>query len=523
MGSITVTAPVGQHPAMYPARPRLPALAPRLPGNSPPVVERPSVKEHTEKEWAARKDLIEALYIGDNRKLNEIMAIMETKYGFAATEQMYKKRFKKWNIRKRAYRKSAVETKVSTPSSASAATPTSTSTSSSSADSKQEDDDVEEVPRTPETPAVTGLDLVPNPQFKPLADLELVLNGVMTWSSEKLESYRIASDPMSRYLATPNKPIQDSRTMYRTFELVFDLWSYGKGDLAGMAARKGFYVMEYVLTEDHPDLLWHMLDTIYDMIDRGHLQLLSMFIRHALVLARSRFPETHPLIRILQQLLSCDYQTEHGRQFICYLLRQAWLRNVDLLSEHIKRSSPQEFWLYEQLIWDGRTRLRRNNGLANRREIMYEGLESLGHHEEHLVSDGNDGNLEKLRVDALMLEFTQMDLDDKEKAEQMALDLLDTTQFWSGALSNARFHAYARKMLARICESKQDWDRVEENLKQAIHMREAAHGTTSNLRVIRDMWVLAAYYQKVGKIDDALQVAQDAITRAQQYLHDLPG
>ncbi|KAL7945856.1 Clr5 domain-containing protein [Trichoderma barbatum] len=499
---------------MYPARPRLPALAPRLPGNSPPVVERPSVKEHTEKEWAARKDLIEALYIGDNRKLNEIMAIMETKYGFAATEQMYKKRFKKWNIRKRAYRKSAVETKVPTPAS------TPTSTTSFSTESKQDDDDVEEIPRTPETPVVTGLDLVPNPQFKPLADLEFVLNGVMSWSSGKLDSYHIASDPMSQYLATPNQPpIQDSRTMYRTFELVFDLWSYGKGDLAGMAARKGFYVMEFVLAEDHPDLLWHMLDTIYDMIDRGHLQLLSMFIRHALVLARSRFAETHPLIRILQQLLACDYQTEQGRQFICYLLRQAWLRNVDLLAEHIKKTAPQEFWLYEQLIWDGRTRLRRNNGLANRREIMYEGLENLVHHEEPLV---NDGNVEKLRVDALMLEFTQMDLDDKEKAEQMALDLLDTTQFGSGALSNARFHAYARKMLARIFESKQDWDRVEENLKYAIHMREAAHGTSSNLRVIRDMWVLAAYYQKVGKIDDALQVAQDAITRAQQYLHDVP-
>jgi hypothetical protein len=72
-------------PAMHPVRPRLPALAPRLPGNSPPVVERPSVKEHTEQEWLAQKDLIEKLYIGDNRKLNEIMAIMETKYGFAAT------------------------------------------------------------------------------------------------------------------------------------------------------------------------------------------------------------------------------------------------------------------------------------------------------------------------------------------------------------------------------------------------------------------------------------------------------
>jgi hypothetical protein len=308
--------------------------------------------------------------------------------------------------------------------------------------------------------------------------------------------------------------------MYRTFELVFDLWSHGKGDLAGMAARKGFYVLEFVLTEDHPDLLWHILDTIYDMIDRGHLQLLGMFIRHALVLSRSRFPGTHPLIRILEQLLACDYQTEQGRQFICYLLRQAWLRNVDLLAEHIKSSAPQEFWLYEQLIWDGRTKLRRNNGLAKRREIMYEGLGSLGHHE---VVPPDDDNLDKLRIDALMLEFTQMDLDDKEKAEQMALDLLDITHFGSGALSNARFHAYARKMLARICESKQDWDQVEKNLKYAIHMREAAHGTSTNLRVIRDMWVLAAYYHKVGKMDDALQVAQDAITRAQQYLHDIPG
>lgn len=429
---------------------------------------------------------------------------------------MYKKRFKKWNIRKRAYRKSPVEPAATTPS----------STSSSSAESKHGDDDVEEVPRTA-APAATGLDLVPNPQFQPLADLELILNGVLSWSSGKLETYRIASDPMSKYLATPNKPpIQDSRTMYRTFELVFDLWSYGKGDLAGMAARKGFYVLEFVLTEDHPDLLWHILDTIYDMIDRGHLQLLGMFIRHALVLARNRFPETHPLIRILQQLLACDYQSEQGRQFICYLLRQAWLRNVDLLSEHIKSSAPQEFWLYEQLIWDGRTRLRRNNGLANRREIMYEGLENLGHHEHHMHLEEptvKDDNLEKLRVDALVLEFTQMDLDDKEKAEQLALDLLDITQYGSGALSNARFHAYARKMLARICESKQDWDKVEENLKYAIHMREAAHGTSTNLRVIRDMWVLAAYYQKVGKIDDALQVAQDAITRAQQYLHDIPG
>ncbi|KAH6608771.1 hypothetical protein Trco_002117 [Trichoderma cornu-damae] len=501
---------------MLPARPSLPALAPRLPGHPPPLVERPSVKEHTEQEWAAQRRLIEKLYIGDNRKLNDIMAIMEKKHGFAATEQMYKKRFKKWNVRKRPYRKSPVGAAASS-SAGSRRDDNDDKDDKDDNDDKDDDDGVEEVPRT-EGPAFA---VVSSLQLKPLADLELVLNGVKSWSSGKLEAYHIASDPMSKYLATPNQPpIQDSRTMYRTFELVFDLWSYGKGDLAGMAARKGFYVLEFVLTEDHPDLLWHMLDTIYDMIDRGHLQLLGMFLRHALVLAQGRFPESHPLIRILQRLSACDYQTEQGRQFICYLLRQAWLRNVDLLSEHIKTSAPQEFWLYEQLIWDGRTRLRRNNGLAKRREIMYGGLENLAHHEEPTA---DDDNLEKLRVDALMLEFTQMDLDDTVKAEQMALDLLDITRYGSGALTNARFHAYARKMLARICESKQDWDQVEENLKYAIHMREAAHGTSTNLRVIRDMWVLAAYYQKVGRADSALQVAQDAITRAQQYLHDIPG
>merc|ERR1712000_355642 len=120
---------------------------------------------------------------------------------------------------------------------------------------------------------------------------ELVLGNVFSWTQGKIETHGIISDPMSMYLANPNQPpIQDSRTMYRTFELVFDLWRHGKGNLAGMAARKGFYVLEYVLTDDHPDLVWHILDTIYDMVDKGHIQLLSMFLDHATILAHRRLP-----------------------------------------------------------------------------------------------------------------------------------------------------------------------------------------------------------------------------------------
>lgn len=357
----------------------------------------------------------------------------------------------------------------------------------------------------------------------PYAGLELVLDSVSSWSRAKLDSPRATSDPMSRYLANPNQPpIQDSRTMYRTFELVFDLWQHGKGNLAGMAARKGFYVLEYVLTEDHPDLLWHVLDTIYDMVDRGHLQLLGLFVEHAKVLGHRQLPANHPLLRILQQLGKCDYQTDQGRQYVCHLLRQAWLRNVDLLGEQIGSPVPQHLWLYEQLIWDGRTRLRKDSQLSRRREVMTAALEGLAK-QQALVSIDGDGDSEKLRVEALVLEFTQMDLGDRQTAEKLAVALLHHTACNPSSKSSARFQAYARKMLARVYEERQDWAGAEENLRWAIANRETAHGTNNNLRVVRDMWVLAAHFQRVGRLEDSDRIAQDAVARAQQYLDDVPG
>lgn len=364
----------------------------------------------------------------------------------------------------------------------------------------------------------TCISLVRPSNTGPYANLEVVLGSVFTWSQAKLDSNLVASDPMSQYLAHPNHPpIQDSRTMYRTFELVFDLWNHGKGDLAGMAARRGFYALEFVLTDDHPDLIWHVLDTIYDMADRGHLQLLGMFIEHASVLAHRQLPVQHPLLRILQQLRQCDFQTDQGRAYVCHLLRQAWLQNVELLSRHIGSLRSEKLWLYEQLIWDGRTRLRKGSELARSRDAMNNALGALAaKHRE----DNNPDESEQLRIEALMLEFTQMDLGDKEKAEQLACDLLQRTESESSTapLSSARFHAYARKMLARIQEDRQEWDPAEENMRLAIRKREAAHGTNNNLRVIRDMWVLAAYFQRAGRMVDAEQITADALVRAERCL-----
>lgn len=457
----------------------------------------------------------------DNRKLSETMSILETKHAFAATEQMYKKRLKKWNIRKRTYRKAQAPTptSISTPS---APTPES-SASVSQVDDQDDNEDVEEVPRSPDSSERPVMLSQPS-ALEPYASLELVLGNVFSWTQGKIETHGIISDPMSMYLANPNQPpIQDSRTMYRTFELVFDLWRHGKGNLAGMAARKGFYVLEYVLTDDHPDLVWHILDTIYDMVDKGHIQLLSMFLDHATILAHRRLPAQHPLVQILQQLRKCDYASDQGREYLRHLLRQAWARNVDVLGTQIGTLAPHHLWLYEQLIWDGRTRLRKNSDLRRIRDAMLPALQNLA---AQRASITNDTDSERLRVEALLLEFTQMDLGDKEKAEQLALQLLNHSDDILGNpmnRSNARFHAYARKMLARLYEDRCDWAHAEQNLKWAINKRETAHGASNNLRVVRDMWVLAGHFRRTGRMVEAEMVVEDAINRATQYLEDIPG
>ncbi|PHH89843.1 hypothetical protein CDD83_5139 [Cordyceps sp. RAO-2017] len=217
-------------------------LAPRLPGSAPAAEDRVGSKEHTEAEWLQMKDLIERLYIRDNRKLTETMAILESKHGFAATEQMYKKRLKKWKIRKRSYRKSSDSPAATTPPPRPSATALYAAGSDGDLAEEEEEEEEEEVMvvAAEEVPAggwPSGA--APNRvcRLEPYAGLELVLDSVAAWSQSKLDGSSGVGggfggggggqpDPMSRYLASPNSPpMQDSRTMYRTFELVFDLCS----------------------------------------------------------------------------------------------------------------------------------------------------------------------------------------------------------------------------------------------------------------------------------------------------------
>lgn len=78
-------------------------------------------------------------------------------------------------------------------------------------------------------------------------------------------------------------------------------------------------------------------------------------------------------------------------------------------------------------------------------------------------------------------------------------------------------------MLARLYADRFDWAIAEQNLKWAINKREIAHGAKTNLRVVRDMWVLAGHFRRTGQMVETEMVVEDAINRARQYLEDIPG
>lgn len=68
------------------SNPLLPALAPRPPGQTPPSSSGGSTStEHSEAEWETMRPLIESLYLGEGKKLVQLMVILEKSYGFAAT------------------------------------------------------------------------------------------------------------------------------------------------------------------------------------------------------------------------------------------------------------------------------------------------------------------------------------------------------------------------------------------------------------------------------------------------------
>ncbi|KIW73591.1 hypothetical protein PV04_01695 [Phialophora macrospora] len=54
----------------------------------------------TQQEWLSIKDVFTQLYIGENRRLKDVRAILSNRHGFDASEKMFKRRIADWKIHK---------------------------------------------------------------------------------------------------------------------------------------------------------------------------------------------------------------------------------------------------------------------------------------------------------------------------------------------------------------------------------------------------------------------------------------
>ncbi|KAK3619586.1 hypothetical protein LTR56_023918 [Elasticomyces elasticus] len=159
------------------------------------------------------------------------MHYMETKYGFKATQQMYKKRFTKWGTQKNS--------RQSTTS-----TPTSMTM---------------EVSRK-SSPSRNRCSV---PLFRQLSNNDsvvlLFLSSVQIWSVSFYESVDSASASIRQF------PPELTEETNFTFKLVVDMLSSSQGSLAGRLARKAFLLLEEMVKLDGPALVWNMLEIIHHM------------------------------------------------------------------------------------------------------------------------------------------------------------------------------------------------------------------------------------------------------------------
>ncbi|KAJ4421550.1 hypothetical protein N0V82_003688 [Gnomoniopsis sp. IMI 355080] len=73
------------------------------PTSTTSINSRPTVRGERyakDEDWTRHRERITTMYITENKTLKDVMAIMEAKHDFVATERMYKARFKMWDVGK---------------------------------------------------------------------------------------------------------------------------------------------------------------------------------------------------------------------------------------------------------------------------------------------------------------------------------------------------------------------------------------------------------------------------------------
>lgn len=97
-------------------------------------------------------------------------------------------------------------------------------------------------------------------------------------------------------------PTYRSQEMYQTFTLAMELFNLNLVQLAGKTLKKLFIQLEGVLEEASFNLLWNILDIVYEMKMNGQSRLLTIFIQHLQALTQVKLATGHPVYTFIRQI-----------------------------------------------------------------------------------------------------------------------------------------------------------------------------------------------------------------------------
>ncbi len=465
---------------------------------------------------------------------------------------MYKKRFAKWGFHKNVRRTRSKSTDDCGPRES----PSTLSTSPS------------ETHHTAETP-----EIVPSSPKLTISDTATLffLTNIRIWSSTFYELAELpdrtwatidstaAGVPLVPYHATMIREYKPESLSY-SFRVVVGLLERGHGVLAGRLARKAFLQTEALLQIEGPLFVWNILEILYHMVLRGQTQLFDMLLCYLVGLARSYYPDSHPVIQVLQSLrILRQSWLGDSTPLQAAALEQGWKLNADIL---FSKFDPRFLLLYYRLMWDSsilklsQDRLRdadRWFALLNVKfppdDAFLEELTGNSHPNANGVE--LPSNYERLKADALAAIHGQSTLERDEPILKIRVlsgllksrVLEETTAVYrsptpvnrnpDGIAYTPRHEAHILRLHARIlafvikvlmeaedaagCGTEAATDRI----RSIIALRKYGQ-TPVDPQIVHELWLLEELLLKGGRPIEAAAARQETYRLLEEYLNDVP-
>jgi hypothetical protein len=295
--------------------------------------------------------------------------------------------------------------------------------------------------------------------------------------------------------------------MYQTFTLAMELFSLNYGFFAGLAIRKMFVQLEDAIQEFNIDLVWNLVDMIFEMTMAGQKQLLGIFVKHLFSITQKKLEALHPLRRFANLIF---------RQDIYYLniLRVHNSKVLDQLAEHVSSK------LYRQELHDSCiVRLQRQACLVPDQFVTgiwtlkrsHINIEGYTKHWDTILSR-RPQPAEALRVDVA-------------EVKSLATELLLQEILWhENEIYSDKIILDAKRRLAWIelndggVLSNQTNDEEDNGIQHTKFQKVKA---TSTLYKLHEILAIERHFRLVCLENEAHQLREDLVSRVKDFLDDI--